>query len=261
MIENGSYSFAVKIGKPQNAEAAKNGTKLARGAHFRCLMSGAPISSDYIKAEGKAGRMGARLMAIVVRGERNRLYISPTPEHEAVAQNATPEWKPETAIAPDPRALWTPAYGLTTFADLFTSRQLVALATFSDLVMEVVERVKRDGIEADISDDGKPLHEEGTGLTAYAEAVAVYLAMAQDKVAEYGCTIVPWYTKEDRPKGLFARQGIPMVWDYAEVNPLGDIGGTPQRIGRHSGGSTCRVRRQPGSRCRSTTRRRPLCVC
>ena len=68
VIEGGGYRFTVKMGKPKDAEMAKNGTKLARGANFRCLMSGAPISGDYIKAEGKAGRMGARMMAIVAEG-------------------------------------------------------------------------------------------------------------------------------------------------------------------------------------------------
>ena len=67
MIENGGYRFTVKVGKPKDAEGAKSGTKLAR-ANFVCLMSSAPIAGDYIKAEGKAGRMGARLMAIVAEG-------------------------------------------------------------------------------------------------------------------------------------------------------------------------------------------------
>ncbi len=94
VIENGGYRFTVKVGKPKDAEAAKNGTKLARG-ELPCLMSGAPIAGDYIKAEGKAGRMGARLMAIVAEGERGRVYLPPTPEMEAVARQAKPEWKPE----------------------------------------------------------------------------------------------------------------------------------------------------------------------
>ena len=81
VIEDGGYRFTVKVGKPTDAEAAKNGTKLARGANFRCLMSGTPITGDYIKAEGRAGRMGARLMAVVAEGERGRVYLSPTEEH------------------------------------------------------------------------------------------------------------------------------------------------------------------------------------
>jgi putative DNA methylase len=226
VIEGGDYHFTVKMGKPKHAETAKRGTKLARGANFECLMSGAPIAGDYIKAEGMAGRMGARMMAIVAESERGRVYLAPTPEHEAIAQKAQPTWKPETPLAPDPRAFWTPLYGLTTFADLFTARQLVALTSFSDLVQEVRERVKHDALAARLSEDGNPLDAGGSGATAYAEAVAVYLAFGVDKTAEYGCTIVPWYAKEDRPKGIFARQAIPMVWDYAEVNPLSDIGGS-----------------------------------
>jgi putative DNA methylase len=99
------YRFTVKVGKPP--AWAKNGTKLARGANFRCLMSGTPISGDYIKAEGKAGRMGARLMAIVAEGERGRVYLAPTPEHEAAAREAKPGWRPEGVLPDDPRNFWT----------------------------------------------------------------------------------------------------------------------------------------------------------
>ncbi len=226
LIEHGGYRFTVNVGKPKDVEAAKNGTKLARGANFRCVMSGTPIAGDYIKAEGKARRMGARMMAIVAEGERGRVYLAPTPEMEEVARAARPAWKPQGDVPARLTGGTCVPYGLTTWGDLFTPRQLVALTTFSDLVQEARERVQRDALSAGLPADGEGLNEGGTGSTAYAEAVGVYLAMAVDKAAEYGCTIVPWYTKEDRPKGLFARQAIPMVWDYAEVNPLGDIGGT-----------------------------------
>src|SRR5881296_3541889 len=85
VVEGDSYRFTVKVGKPINAEQAKNGTKLARGANFRCILSDAPIEPKYIKAEGMAGRMGARLMAVVVEGQRGRGYLSPTKEMEAIA--------------------------------------------------------------------------------------------------------------------------------------------------------------------------------
>ncbi|WP_020507739.1 DUF1156 domain-containing protein [Lamprocystis purpurea] len=225
VIENGSYRFTVKVGKPKDENAAKKGTKLARG-NFSCLMSGTPVSGDYIKVEAKAGRMGARLMAVVALGLRGRVYLAPTSSHENAARKAQPTWRPEGEIAARMTGGNCTPYGLTSWGDLFTPRQLVALTTFSDLVQEVREQVKGDAIQAGLSDDGKALEKRGAGATAYADAVAVYLAMAEDKAAEYGCTIVPWYAKEDRPKGLFARHAIPMVWDYAEVNPLADIGGT-----------------------------------
>ena len=155
VIEDGGYRFTVKVGKPKDAEAAKNGTKLSRGANFQCLMSGTPIACDYIYGEGKAGRMGARLMAIVAEGERGRVYLAPTPEMEAIALTAQPEWKPEVAMPENPRWFSPPLYGLTTYGDLFTPRQLVALTTFSDLVQEARERVKRDALAAGLPDDGK----------------------------------------------------------------------------------------------------------
>src|SRR6185312_13412448 len=93
------YRFTVKVGKPTDAAGVENGTKLSRGANFQCLMSGTPIAGDYIKAEGMAGRMGARLMAIVAEGVRGRVYLPPTPEHEAIALNAKPAWKPELTIS------------------------------------------------------------------------------------------------------------------------------------------------------------------
>ena len=66
---------------------------------------------------------------------------------------------------------------MTTWGDLFTPRQLVALTTFSDLVQEARERVKRDALAAGLPDDGKPLRDGGTGATAYADAVGVYLGV------------------------------------------------------------------------------------
>ena len=186
VIENGSYRFTVKLGKPEDVGAAKNGTKLARGANFRCLMSGTPIAPDYIKAEGVAGGMGARLMAIVAEGERGRVYLSPTQEHEAVALQAKPEWKPETSLPDDPRNFWTVQYGLTTFGDLFTPRQLVGLTTFSDLVKEAMERVRHDSIAMGLPDDGEPVRKDGTGATAYAEAVATYLGIPGRQACRQG---------------------------------------------------------------------------
>src|SRR5439155_12747053 len=109
---------------------AKNGSKLSRGANFQCLMSRAPISGDYIKAEGKAGRMGARMIAIVAEAERGRLYLPPTPEMEEIARKAEPEWKPEVMISGTTQYLGIKPYGMEQFSELFTERQLVALTTF-----------------------------------------------------------------------------------------------------------------------------------
>ncbi len=219
VIENGGYRFTVKVGKPKDAEAAKNGTKLAR-ANFACLMSGAPISGDYIKGEGKAGRMGARLMAIVAEGERGRVYLPPTSDHEAVAHQAVPEWRPDIAISGSTQYLGAKPYGMERFSQLFTERQLTALTTFSDLVQEARERVKRDAIAAGLPADGRLLDAGGTGSTAYSDAVGLYLAFAVDKGANYWSSVCAWHITRDGIVSTFGRQAIPMVFDYAEANPL-----------------------------------------
>ena len=221
VIEGGTYRFRVKVGKPEDTEAAKNGTKLAR-ANFACLMSGAPISGDYTKAEGKAGRMGARLMAIVAEGERGRVYLAPTAEMEAKALTALPTWEPEGDIPTRMTGGNCTPYGLTTWGDLFTPRQLVALTTFSDLVEEARERMRRDAIPAGLPDDRKALEQGGAGATAYADAVGVYLAFAISKLSDRGSTICTWFTERDSTRNTFARQSIPMTWDYAELNTLLD---------------------------------------
>lgn len=218
VVEGDSYRFTVKVGKPKDPERAKRGTKLARGANFECLMSGTPMEGDYIKAEGKAGRMGARLMAIVAEGRQGRVYLAPTPEHEEITRNANPEWEPEQPLPDDPRNFWTVQYGLTTYGDLFTPRQLVALTTFSDLVGEAMAQVRRDAVAADLPDDPTPLRDGGAGATAYAEAVRVYLALGIGRSANYWSSLTPW--GGDFIVQTFGRQAIPMVWDHAEANPL-----------------------------------------
>ncbi len=218
----GGYRFTVKVGAPPDAAAARAGTKLAHGANFRCLVSGVPITPDYIKAEGMDGRMGARLLAIVAEGDSGRVYLAPTDEHATMAANAQPKWTPETPLPDDPRNFWTVQYGLTTFGDLFTPRQLVALNTFSDLIAEARDRVRQDAGAAGMPDDGRPFHAGGTGATAYADAIGVYLAFAISKLADRGSSICTWYTERDSTRNTFARQSIPMTWDYAELNMLLD---------------------------------------
>ncbi len=225
VIEGGSYRFTVKVGKPKDSEAAKNGTKLSRGANFQCLMSGTPMASDYVKSEGRAGRMGTRLMAIVAEGNRGRVYLSPTQEMEAIGLTASPTWKPEGALPDDPRNFWTVDYGLITFGDLFTSRQLVALTTFADLVQQAQARAKQDALAAGLSDENKTLRDGGTAALSYAEAVAVFLGLAIDRMANTLCTIARWTPERQQTVTAFARQAIPMTWDFPEVNPFAGAAG------------------------------------
>jgi putative DNA methylase len=234
VVEGGGYRFTVQVGKPKDAEAAKSGTKLARGANFRCLMSGTPIAGDYIMAEGKAGRMDARLMAIVAESERGRVYLPPTLEMEEVARKAKPEWKPDVEFFQQALGFRVGNYGLTKWSDLFTPRQLVALTTFSDLVQEAREWVNRYALAVGLTHDGKGLASGGTGATSYADALGVYLAFALSKAADRNSSLCVWENSMDRMRGTFGRQALPMVWDYVETNPFagagGDINGTARSL-------------------------------
>ena len=226
VIENRGYRFTVKVGEPPDAAATKTGTKLSRGANFRCLMSGTPIAPVYIYGEATGGRMGEQLMAIVVEGDRRRVYLSPTRKQEAMARKAEPAWNPEVAMPENPRWFSPPLYGLTTYGDLFTPRQLVALTTFSDLVTEAQGRVERDAIVAGLPDDSIPLRDGGTGAKAYAEAVGVYLAFALDRLAMTGNNLVRWNNVGQKAQHCFGRQALPMIWDYAEPNFLATATGS-----------------------------------
>ncbi|MCI0534094.1 MAG: DUF1156 domain-containing protein, partial [Verrucomicrobiales bacterium] len=222
VIEGDSYRFTVKVSKPKDTEGAKMGTTAGKRSAFLCLMSSTPIDYNHIRKEGKAGRMGAKLMAVVAEGERGRVYLSPTPEAEAIAKQAKPTWMPENALPVNPRDFKTPNYGLTTFADLFTPRQLVALTTFSDLVQEAHEQVKRDALAAGLPDDGRSIDEMGNGAMAYADAVAVYLAFGSSRAADAWSSIVTWRNQVDATRNTFARQAIPMTWDFTEANPFSE---------------------------------------
>ena len=224
VMEGGGYRFTVKAGVPP--ESAKNGTKLARGANFKCVMSGVPLSGDYIKAAGKAGRMSVRLMAIVAKGDRSRVYLAPTPEHESIVHEAKPTWMPDVEIPPDRRSMFTPLYGLTHFKHLFTDRQLVALTTFSDLVAEALERVCADSVAAAMPNDGVPLRDGGAGATAYAEAVGVYLAFAVDRCCDFSNSCTRWVHGNQKVMSLFGKQAIAMTWDFPEAAILQEtVGG------------------------------------
>ena len=224
VVEGDGYRFTVKVGMP--TEAAKAGTKAAgRGANFQCLLSGAPIGGDHIKAEGQAGRMGARLMAVVAEGVRGRVYLPPTEEHETVAKQAVPTFAPDVEFFQQALGFRIGNYGMSKWSDLFTKRQLVALTTFSDLVHEAIEQCRQDALTAGLADDGARLDAGGSGATAYAQAVGVYLAFALDKMADLGNSLCRWEPIAQCPRQLFGRQAIPMIWDFAEGNALGSSSG------------------------------------
>ncbi|WP_270808857.1 DUF1156 domain-containing protein [Aeromonas sp. QDB50] len=225
VVEGDSYRFTVQVGTPP--ESAKTGTKAeGRGANFQCLISNTPITGSYIKDEGQAGRMSQRLMAIVLEGKKGRVYLSPMDEQEQVALVQPPEWRPSGLVPARLTGGTCVPYGLKEWGDLFTPRQLVALTTFSELVGEAIARCREDALSAGMADDGIGLDAGGAGAAAYAQAVGVYLASAISKVANIGSSIASWMSDRGAFRETFARQAIPMVWDFAESNPFTDGGGS-----------------------------------
>lgn len=224
-IDGKHYRFTVKTGTPP--EEAKNGTKAARGANFICLLSGSPIDGKYIKNEGINGRMGAKLMAVVAEGKKGRVYLPPSEEMEQIARAAKPTWQPSGEVPSRLTGGTCVPYGMTEWGDLFTPRQLRALTTFSDLIDEARAKIAADYRAAHpaSADDDTPLAAGGSGAQAYADAVAVYLAFAVDKASDAWSSITSWTAQRDTLRNTFARQAIPMVWDFAEVNPFSDSTG------------------------------------
>lgn len=212
--ESKKITYKVRLGKGEIPAAPKT----ARGAKFKCILCGETATSEHIKSESLAGRMRTQMMAIVAEGKDGKLYLSPNEEQISTAIVQKPEDYPKGHIGGDKRALWTPLYGLTEFSDLFTPRQLTALTTFSALVTEAQQKAEADAVAAGMADDHLPLHNGGHGAKAYGEAVGVYLAFAVDREADFCNNVCRWSVSNEKPMNLFARQGIPMVWDYPEVN-------------------------------------------
>lgn len=214
-----TYEFEVETGSGN----APDGTVNRKGG--RCIVCDTAVPFPHIRSEGRAGRMSERLMAVVAEGPSGRAYVGPTDEHLKIAKSAKPEWQPTNPLPDNPRDFKTPNYGMKTFGDLFTPRQLVALTTFSDLVGEARERVLADAIAAGLLDDGIRLADGGRGAPAYADAVATYLAFVVDRCADFNNSLARWVQSNEKVMNLFARQAIPMIWDFAEANTLRNVVG------------------------------------
>ena len=224
IVSGGKYRFTVKIGQPP--PAAKDGTSSGKRKAFRCLMSDVPMEYDYIRSEGKSGRMGQKLMAVVAEGIRGRIYLSPTAEIEDIASKAQPTWKPDCEMPKKHRNFQAPVYGMNNLGDIFTPRQLVALTTLSDLTIEAREIIRQQAVMSGMEDDEKGLVVGGIGATAYAEAVSLYLAFVVDRCTDFSNSVTRWVPGNQKVMNLFGKQAIPMTWDYPEAAILADtVGG------------------------------------
>ncbi|ANB02977.1 DUF1156 domain-containing protein [Ectothiorhodospira sp. BSL-9] len=236
VIEGGGYRFEVRLGPP--SEIALQGTVVRSGG--TCILSQTAIPFKYIRAEAKNGRMGQKLMAMVLEGKAGRIYLSPSEDVESIANSEEGERFTETEISHWPGRTNVVEYGMTKFLDLFTSRQLVALTTFSDLVQEAREKVIADyrsanpnastrrGVgldEGSLDPDDMPLAQGGSGATAYGDAVVIYLTFCLDRCADFNNSLVGWRQGNEKIMYLFSRQAIPMIWDFGEANIMGNVVG------------------------------------
>jgi len=224
-VVNGKVEFGIGHDPKYGPTKTEDGTMSGRRGAV-CVSCGSAVPVDHIKAEGAAGRLGANLIAVVAEGNRQRVYLPPAAEHVMAATVSRPSDVPDQELGFDPRNIWTPAYGLDTFESLFTNRQLTALTTFSDLVGEARERVMQDAVAAGLP-EGARLALGGTAASAYADAVATYLGLSADRIVDRHSSITTWDASptKEQVRGVFARQAIPMAWDFAESNPFAGSSG------------------------------------
>lgn len=187
----------------------------------RCLGCGSPIRLDYIREEGRSNRMGVQLVATVAQTRAGRIYLPPTEKQERIAKDAIPAWKPDSELPEQALGFRVQAYGMTKHSDLYTSRQLLALTTLSDLVEGARNVALRDALDAGLRADGISLEAGGKGAQAYADAIATYLAFALSRSADYGSTIATWRPKDNAMRSTMPRQAVQMSWDFAEGSPFG----------------------------------------
>lgn len=202
-----------------------DGTVGRQGAS--CISCAAAVPLDYVRSQSREVGLGAHLMAVVAEGTRSRVYLPSTAIHVEAASNSHPSDVPDGELFDWPGRINVVRYGLTSFASLFTNRQLTALTTFSDLVGEARERVLLDALDSGLP-EGDRLEQGGTDAAAYADAIATYLGLVMSRLTDYLASITTWASNPQMEilRNVFARQAIPMAWDFAEGNPFaGSSGG------------------------------------
>lgn len=222
---DGKLKFDITHGKPVGLGDPNKGFKRGMSGIFECINCGTVTSRDYTAEQATTKGLRSIQTAVICDGKNGRIYL---PAQYSLIPDNMPE--PDihglnVELSPNPRDVWCRNFGLNTPSDLFSHRQLIALTTFSDLVQETLAKVIEDAKAARMPDDGRGLDQGGTGATAYGEAVSVYLGMALGKTADYNSTVCSWISGGETMRNTFGRQAIPMVWDFAEANTVGNSTG------------------------------------
>ena len=210
--DSSSYSFRVHNSKPEDRRDVGTGTKVGRGG-FQCILSGAPIPFDYIRARGRAGQIGRVLLATVVEVQRGRLYIEASPEQTDVAFPPLPDDYPLTDLPDAALGFRIQNYGVRQHWQMFTERQLVAMVTLSDCIQAVTSEIRADAVVAGLSEED---------YQNYSAALTTFLALSLDRSIGFNNSLCQWSPSNQKVMHIFGRQAIPMVWDFAEANLFGE---------------------------------------
>lgn len=222
------------IGHDPKSGPSKDGDGTVGRTGATCIGCASAVELNCIRTEAKAGRMGAQLIATVAEGRRRRVYLPPSEDHSKAADVERPPGTPVGALPDQALGFRVQSYGMKQYADLFTNRQLVALTTFSDLVGDVREMAFADALAIG-RDEGARLAAGGAEAAAYADAVATLVGLAFSRTTDLNNMLVTWSNGRDQARNLFARQAIPMAWDFVEVSPFGraagDVGISVRTVG------------------------------
>jgi len=215
-------SSSAKTEKEAIEEFGFDPGKFSKGGNAACIFCGTVATSDYVKKEGQGKRIGTQLMAVVCtkKGKPGKIYLSPDEVPEDLIPDEKEIWKrieklcEETGLSVpnepllDKSADQLPMYGMPTYGDIFTPRQLLALLTFTKWVRKAEEQMREQGLEEE-----------------FIKSISNKLGLALDRVADYSTSLCVWAIDGEFIAHTFGRQAIPMVWDFAEVNPFGDASG------------------------------------
>lgn len=220
----GKVEYEIGHDPNQAPKGDTEGTVGRTGA--TCLACGASVPLEYVREQSREVGLGNDLMATVAEGQRSRTYLPPSDDQREAAGVPRPSDLPIGELPNKALSFRVQAYGMTEWVDLFTNRQLTALTTFSDLVGEARERVLADAVAAG-HPEGDHLESGGTDAAAYADAVATYLGFALSRMINKSSTLAGWdsSTKVEGVRSVFARQSLPMVWDYGDANIFGGAAG------------------------------------
>lgn len=185
-----------------------------------CRHCGATAKTKpYIQAEGKAGRIGQQLMAIVctIPGEQGKTYLSATdyqqyiPDEKAILERLEKLCQEENLTTPDEpvqdknnRDFKVPLYGLDTFKKLFLPRQLLSLMTFLKWMRKAHDELLTQGYDEE-----------------FAKVIATYLALGITKVASRGSNVGVYHSGRETIESPISNGRLPMSWDFPETNPIG----------------------------------------